>query len=116
MWVTEPVNIPVKSITVYFKTYNSGMGDSVGPGGIDLEGFEIAGEDRVFHKAHAVAEWGDNDQEVHIDAGLPFSRAFQPEIIGYQPFVENIDLTRNITIPEGKGFVFVLENQGVRNE
>jgi len=64
----------------------------------------------------AVAAWGDNDQEVHIDAGLPFSRAFQPEIIGYQPSVENIDLSRNITIPEGKGFVFVLENQGVRNE
>jgi len=54
----EPVNIPVKSITVYFKTYNSDMADSVGPRGIDLEGFEIAGEDRVFHKAHAMAEWG----------------------------------------------------------
>ena len=54
----EPVKIPCKSITVFFKTYNEGMGDSLGPRGEDLEGFEIAGEDRVFHKAHAMASWG----------------------------------------------------------
>lgn len=54
----EPVRIPCKSITVYFKTYNDGMGDSVGPRGEDLVGFEIAGADRVFHKAHALASWG----------------------------------------------------------
>jgi len=54
----EPVNIPVKSISICFKTYNSDMADSVGPRGIDLEGFEIAGEDRIFHAAHAMASWG----------------------------------------------------------
>lgn len=47
-----------KSITVFFKTCNTGMADSVGPRGEDLEGFEIAGADRVFHKAHAMAGWG----------------------------------------------------------
>ena len=49
---------PGKSITLFFKTYNSGMADCVGPRGEDLEGFEIAGADRVFHKAHAMANWG----------------------------------------------------------
>ena len=34
------------------------MADCVGPRGEDLEGFEIAGADRVFHKAHAMANWG----------------------------------------------------------
>ena len=54
----EPYDINVKSITVIFDTYNTGMGASVGPRGDYLEGFEIAGKDKVFHKAKAMASWG----------------------------------------------------------
>ena len=54
----ETEDVKVKSITVYFNTYTKGMADSVGPRGEDLKGFEIAGDDRVFHKAHAMATWG----------------------------------------------------------
>ena len=55
----EPgIKVNCKSITITFETYNTGMGGSVGPRNGILEGFEIAGEDRVFHKANAMASWG----------------------------------------------------------
>ena len=54
----EPLTVTCKSISVLFNTYNQGLADSLGPRGIELEGFEIAGADRVFHKAHAMASWG----------------------------------------------------------
>lgn len=54
----EPIRISVKSISIFFKTYNNDEANSIGPRGVDLEGFEIAGNDRVFHKAHALACWG----------------------------------------------------------
>ena len=54
----EPLTVTCKSISVLFNTYNQGIADSLGPRGIELEGFEIAGADRVFHKAHAMASWG----------------------------------------------------------
>ena len=45
-------------VTLWFDTYADGNASSVGPRGEQLEGFEVAGEDKVFHKADAMAEWG----------------------------------------------------------
>jgi len=58
----------------------------------------------------AVAAWGDKDQVAKINIALPYKNAFQPEIDGFQTRMDKIDLQENITIPKGKGFIFVLRN------
>jgi len=52
--VYESMTIEGNKIRILFKTSNT-----VGPRGVNLEGFEVAGEDRVFHKASARATWGE---------------------------------------------------------
>ncbi len=57
----------------------------------------------------AVASWADTDRSVRITADIPYSKIFQPEIIGYQSESNGINLDQAIVIPKGKGFLFVVE-------
>lgn len=59
----KDMRIDGNTAIVYFETYCQGNTASVGPRYVNLDGFEIAGEDKVFHKATAVAIWG-NDVRV----------------------------------------------------
>lgn len=61
--VYKEMRIEGNTAIVFFDTFAPGMAASVGPRGVDLDGFEIAGEDKVFHKAKARANWG-NDVRV----------------------------------------------------
>ncbi len=57
----------------------------------------------------SIAAWGNEDQTVNVKIDFPYVKVYQPAIEMFQDEAD-VDLSKPLTIPKGKGFLFVIEN------